>query len=138
MQQAQKGATLDSRQSIAQLQQAQEGWVASLGTSEQATRAYSIAEVRYREGISTQVELSESRVQLQQAQANRARAARDLQVARIRLKLLRDLPLGGASSGSAASAAGSASNTNSGAAASGAATQRTGQSGSTSPGGNTP
>ena len=138
LQQAQKGATLDSRQSIAQLQQAQEGWVASLGTSEQATRAYSIAEVRYREGISTQVELSESRVQLQQAQANRARAARDLQVARVRLKLLRDLPLGGASSGSAASAAGSTSNTNSGAAASGASTQRTGQSGSTSPGGNTP
>ncbi|MEP6764636.1 MAG: TolC family protein [Gemmatimonadaceae bacterium] len=133
LQQAKEGATLDARQSIAQLQEAQEAWVASLGTSDQATRAYSIAEVRYREGISTQVELSESRVQLQQAQANRARAARDLQVARIRLKLLRDLPFGGAAGTGAAGGA-----TTSGAAAAGASTQSSGQSGSTSRGGNTP
>ncbi|MDQ6611988.1 MAG: TolC family protein [Gemmatimonadota bacterium] len=141
LQQAQKGATLDARQSIAQLLEAQEAWVASLGTSDQANRAYNIAEVRYREGISTQVELSESRVQLQQAQANRARAARDLQVARIRLKLLRDLPLGGNTGAAvmgAAAGAGSTTGTNSGASASGASTQRTGQPGSTSPGGNTP
>ncbi|MEP6778655.1 MAG: TolC family protein [Gemmatimonadaceae bacterium] len=133
LQQAKEGATLDARQSIAQLQEAQEAWVASLGTSEQANRAYSIAEVRYREGISTQVELSESRVQLQQAQANRSRAARDLQVARVRLKLLRDLPLGGAATGSAASGASTSS-----AATAGASTQSSGQTGSTSRGGNTP
>jgi outer membrane protein TolC len=55
--------------------------------------AYQIAEIRYREGISTQTELSDSRLQLQDAQANRAQAARDLQVARVRLVLLKDLPL---------------------------------------------
>lgn len=121
LQQTIDGATLDSRQSVAQLQEAEEAWQASIGTTEQATRAYSIAEVRFREGLSTQVELSESRVQLQQAQANRARAARDLQVARVRLKLLRDLPLGGGSTGSAAGAS-------SGAAAS-QGTQRTGAAG---------
>ena len=62
---------------------------------EQAQRAYAIAEVRYREGISTQTELSDARLLLQQAEANRAQAARDLQVARVRSALLRDLPFGG-------------------------------------------
>jgi outer membrane protein TolC len=95
-------AALDARATVAQLQQAQAAWAASVGTVEQASRAYTIAEVRYREGISTQLELSESRNLLQQATANRAMAARDLQVARIRLALLKDLPLsseGGAASG---------------------------------------
>ena len=55
---------------------------------------YTIAEVRYREGISTQLELSESRLLLEQSRANRAMAARNLQVARMRLALLKDLPLG--------------------------------------------
>ena len=88
-------AALDAQASLAALAEAEAGWNASAGTAEQAARAYTIAEVRYREGISTQVELSESRILLQQAQANRALAARDLQVARVRLALLRDLPLDG-------------------------------------------
>jgi outer membrane protein TolC len=87
-------AALDARSSLAALAEAEAAWEASAGTAEQAARAYRIAEVRFREGISTQVELSESRILLQQAQANRALAARDLQVARVRLALLRDLPLG--------------------------------------------
>jgi outer membrane protein TolC len=45
--------------------------------------------------VSTQLELSDSRLLLQQAEANRAQAARDLQVARARVALLPDLPLGG-------------------------------------------
>ncbi len=102
VQQTQEGAALDARQSVAQLEQAEAAWLASVGTAEQATRAYEIAEVRFREGISTQIELSETRVQLQQALANRARAARDQQVARIRLQLLRDLPLAGAAGQGAA------------------------------------
>jgi outer membrane protein len=139
LEQAKEGAALDSRQSIAQLQEAEEAWLASIGTSDQAARAYSIAEVRYREGISTQIELSDSRVQLQQAQANRARAARDLQVARIRLTLLRDLPLGGAGNSSAAAAAANAGSGGSGSATSAGTTQRTGISGTpTQPGGTTP
>ncbi|MBL0171678.1 MAG: TolC family protein [Gemmatimonadaceae bacterium] len=93
MRQAQEGAALDARSSTAKLTEAEASWRAGVGTAEQAQRAYEIAEVRFREGISTQLELSETRVQLQQALANRARAARDLQVARKRLELLRDLPL---------------------------------------------
>jgi outer membrane protein len=88
-------AALDAQSTLAALAEAEAAWQASAGTAEQASRAYTIAEVRYREGISTQVELSESRILLQQAQANRALAARDLQVARVRLALLRDLPLDG-------------------------------------------
>jgi outer membrane protein len=93
----QEGASLDARQAIAQLEEAEAAWQASVGTQEQATRAYSIAEVRFREGISTGLELSETRVQLQQALANRARAARDLSIARVRVQLLPNLPLSGAS-----------------------------------------
>ena len=97
---AQEGAALDAHATASRLTEAEAAWQASLGTAEQAQRAYDIAEVRFKEGISTQLELSDIRVQLQQALANRARAARDLQVARKRLELLRDLPL---SSGSTTS-----------------------------------
>jgi len=90
---AEEGAALDARLAALQLAEAEANWQASVGTAEQAQRAYAIAEVRFREGISTQLELSETRVQLQQALANRARAARDLQVARKRLELLPYLPL---------------------------------------------
>jgi outer membrane protein TolC len=94
LQQTREFASLDARQAVAQLEQAVATPAASGGTAEQATRAYNIAEVRYREGLSTQLELTESRILLQQASANRAQAARDFQVARLRLVLLKDLPLG--------------------------------------------
>jgi outer membrane protein TolC len=105
---AQEGASLDARQATLQLTEAEATWLASVGTAEQAQRAYDIAEVRFREGISTQLELSETRVQLQQALANRARAARDLQVARKRMELLPYLPLNGASSAAATTTTGTA------------------------------
>jgi len=94
LQQTKELASLDARQAIAELQQAVATLAASGGTADQATRAYSIAEVRFKEGLSTQLELTESRLLLQQARANRAQAARDFQVARLRLTLLKDLPLG--------------------------------------------
>jgi outer membrane protein len=86
-------AALDSRVTINNLLQARSAWQASQGTAEQAARAYSIAEVRYKEGISTQLELNDSRILLEQAVTNRALAARDLQIARVKLALLPDLPL---------------------------------------------
>ncbi|HZE08587.1 MAG TPA: TolC family protein [Gemmatimonadaceae bacterium] len=86
-------AALDARVTINDLFQARAAWLASAGTAEQASRAYSIAEVRYKEGISTQIELNDSRILLEQAVANRALAARNLQVARVKLALLPNLPL---------------------------------------------
>ncbi len=109
LQQTREAAEYDVQQAITQFEQSQAAWLASVGTAEQAQRGFDIAEVRYSEGISTQIELSETRVQLQQALANRAQAARDLQVARVRIALLRDLPLsqavaGGVTQGSQAGA----------------------------------
>ncbi|HEX5385497.1 MAG TPA: TolC family protein, partial [Gemmatimonadales bacterium] len=98
-------ARLDSRTAETQLAAALAAWEASEGTGEQASRAYQIAEIRYREGISTQTELSDSRIQLQQAEANRARAARDLKVARTRVALLPYLPLANVPSTAAGAAA---------------------------------
>jgi outer membrane protein len=95
-------AQLDTRTALQRLAAARATWEASAGTVEQAERAYSIAEIRYREGVSTQIELTDSRILLQQAQANRAQAARDLQVAQVRVALLPDLPLNVGAAGSAA------------------------------------
>jgi outer membrane protein len=85
---------LDTRAAYEDLRSAMAAWEASAGTVTQAARAYQIAEVRYKQGISTQLELSDSRLALEFAEANRALAGRDLQVARARVALLPDLPLG--------------------------------------------
>jgi outer membrane protein len=86
-------AALDARTAVANLRQAQATWTATSGSVTQATHAYEIADLRYREGLSTLVELNDSRISEQQALANRAQAARNLQVARVRMALIRDLPL---------------------------------------------
>jgi len=93
LQQARDAASLDTRVALNTLRQAEAALAASVGTAEQATKAYQIAEVRYREGISTQLELNDTRNQLEQALVNRAQAARDVQIARVRLALLPDLPI---------------------------------------------
>jgi outer membrane protein TolC len=86
-------AALDTRVALNQLAEAQSTWEASKGTAEQAQRTYAIDEVRFREGISTQTDLTQSRLLLEQSRANRAMAARNLAVARVRLALLHDLPI---------------------------------------------
>ena len=101
-------ASLDTHVALDALDEAQATWDASRGTAEQAQRAYGIDQVRFREGISTQTDLAQSRLLLEQALANRAQAARNLAVARVHLSLLKDLPLqsGTSIAGSAAGAAG--------------------------------
>lgn len=86
-------AALDARITLNQLAQAEAAWRASQGTAEQAQRAFSIDQVRYREGLSTQTDLAQSQLLVEQAMVNRAVAARDLAIARVRVALLRDLPL---------------------------------------------
>jgi outer membrane protein TolC len=104
LRQTREFVALDTRVALSALAQAEAAWDASRGTAEQARRAYSIDQVRYSEGISTQTDLAQSRLLLEQATAIRAQAARDLAVARVRLALLKDLPLqasGGANRGAA-------------------------------------
>ncbi|MFM8566662.1 MAG: TolC family protein [Gemmatimonadota bacterium] len=93
LQQSREGASVDALLTISQYEQAQAAYAASVGTDTQAQRAYVIAEVRFREGLSTSLELTQVRVQLEQARLQRVTAARDLEVARLRLALLKDLPL---------------------------------------------
>ena len=100
--QARELAALDTRVALNQLQQAEAAFAASRGTAQQAQRAYSIDQIRYREGISTQTDLTQSRLLLEQAVANQAQSARDLAVARARVALLRDLPLNTQALGGAA------------------------------------
>jgi outer membrane protein TolC len=97
--QAVLGAVLDAQIAQAQLEQAQATLLASAGTDEQAARGYAIAEVRFSEGIATQLELAQARVDLQTARANRVTAARGLALARLRVALLGDLPVGAAVGG---------------------------------------
>lgn len=109
LEQVREAAELDTRSAYAQLEAARAVWEASQGTVEQAERAYAIAEIRFREGISTQLELTDARILLEQARTNRASAARDLQVAQARVTLLPYLPLsgtGGATQGAGTGASG--------------------------------
>jgi outer membrane protein len=98
-------AALDTRVALNQLAEAEATWNASRGTVEQAQRAYAIDQVRLREGISTQTDLTQSRLALEQARANRAQAARNLAVARVRLALIKDLPIQASSAAGAAAGA---------------------------------
>jgi outer membrane protein len=94
LKQAREVAALQRAIALQEMEAARAAWEATAGTITQAARAYDIAELRFREGLSTQLELSDSRLSLQSAQANRAQAARDLQLARVRVALLPDLPIG--------------------------------------------
>jgi outer membrane protein len=91
--QARDAAALDARSTIAELRAAEASWRAVSTSWQQAVQAYQIAELRYREGLSSLVELNGARLERQQSFSNRAQAARNLQVARMRAALIRDLPL---------------------------------------------
>ncbi|MES1244371.1 MAG: TolC family protein [Acidobacteriota bacterium] len=93
--QTREAAVFDERDARNALADAQATLAGSVSTAEEAARAYSIAQIRFREGIASQIELSDSQLLLDQAEVNRASALRDLQVARARLSLLEDLPLTG-------------------------------------------
>jgi outer membrane protein len=99
LRQSREASAFDARAALRDLAQAQALLDATSGTVEQAQRTYQIAGIRFREGIATQVDLSDARLLLERSLANRARAQRNVHVARVRLALLRDLPL---SSGGAA------------------------------------
>jgi hypothetical protein len=86
-------AEVDTRSAIAQLDAAHAAWSSSEGTVQQAQRAYEIADLRFREGLSTQTELLDARAALAAAESIRLEAARSLGVARVRVALLPALPV---------------------------------------------
>lgn len=94
LEQTREAADLEARLARNELLNAEATLQSNTSTVQEAGRAYEIAQIRFREGISTQLELSDARLLLEQAEVNRAQALRDVQVARARLALLADLPLG--------------------------------------------
>ncbi len=98
LKQAREAAELDVRTSQLDLGDAEALLKSNESTVEQARRGYEIAQIRFREGISSQIELQNSRLLSEQAEVNRAQALRNVQVARARLALIRDLPLNGGQS----------------------------------------
>jgi outer membrane protein TolC len=138
LEQTRELAELDTRNALNQLESSRAALQASSGTVEQAERAYQIAELRYREGISTQLELSDSRLLLQQARVNRAQAARNFEVARMKVALLPDLPIStasGATQGASSGTTQSASSLSGAASAPSGAAQGAGASGQPASGG---
>jgi outer membrane protein TolC len=119
LKQARQQAQLEQGDASTQLESAQAALSASAGTVAEAQRAYDIAELRYQNGLSTLTDVGDARLQLGQAQANRAQAAHDVQLARLRLILLPALPF---NAGTSAAASGSpAANPANGSAANGSA-----------------
>ena len=108
---AQELDALDRASTRSDLTAARAEWEASGSTIQQAQRAYEIAELRFSEGLSTQLELSDARLQLAQSQVTRAEAARNLQVRRIRFALLPALPLAAVSASAVQNASSTASQT---------------------------
>lgn len=96
---------MDTRVSLDALHSAEANLRSSASTASEAKRAYDIASVRFAQGISTEVELENSRIQEEQARQNWASAVRNYQVARTKLSLLKDLPVNPAQAPIAASTA---------------------------------
>jgi outer membrane protein len=108
LEQAREAAAMDSRTALDALHSSEANLRSTESTASEARRAYDIANVRYSQGISTQIELDDARIQEEQARANWARAFRNYQVARAKLHLLKDLPVNPAQAPVAASTAQSA------------------------------
>lgn len=92
---ATRHAALDAAQADTQIAAAQATWQSSGRTVTQAKRAYQIAELRFSQGASSQIELVDARLLLNQAELNQARSAHDLRIARLRRELLDGLPFAG-------------------------------------------
>lgn len=105
LEQAREAAAMDGRMAFRDLESARANLQATSSTVSEAERAYEIARVRYQQGISTQVELDDVRLQEEQARANNARALRNYLVARAKMSMIRDLPVSAALAAQPASAA---------------------------------
>jgi outer membrane protein TolC len=97
--QAREAASLDARATYNEYEQAIAALRAAEGAGDLAERTVTLAQLRYKEGISTQLEVSDARLQRDIALSNEARAYRNYQVARAKLSLLNRLPLGGSAAG---------------------------------------
>ncbi len=81
-----KQLTLEIEQAQNNLREATERLASQAETVDQAERGYEIAELRYREGIGTQLEVTDARLALTTARLNHNTALRDVLVSRAALR----------------------------------------------------
>jgi outer membrane protein TolC len=79
--QLRQGVRLEYEQAQGELEQARAQIAAATRTVTQATRVYELTELRYTEGIATQLDVSDARLALQQARMNEANAYHDFYLA---------------------------------------------------------
>jgi outer membrane protein TolC len=79
--QLRQGVRLEYEQAQGELEQARAQIAAASRTVTQATRVYELTELRYTEGIATQLDVSDARLALQQARMNEANAYHDFYLA---------------------------------------------------------
>ena len=93
--QAREGVAIQVAQARSEMERARALVAARRETVGQATRAYHLADVRYANGIASSIEVSDSRLALQQARVNEAQSTRDYLVAMAGLEraLGRPVPL---------------------------------------------
>jgi outer membrane protein len=78
---AQKGAAIEAVQARDEIERSQTALLARRETVRQAQRAWELAGVRFKNGMSTQIEVSDARLQLQSSEVNEVQAMRDYLVA---------------------------------------------------------
>jgi outer membrane protein TolC len=78
---AQKGAAIEAAQARDEIERSQTTLLARRETVRQAQRAWELAGVRFKNGMSTQIEVSDARLQLQSSEVNEVQAMRDYLVA---------------------------------------------------------
>ena len=88
-----KGAAIEATQARDEIERAQTTLLARRETVRQAQRAWELAGVRFTNGMSTQVEVSDARLQLQSAEVNEVQAMRDYLVAIAQLERAVGRPL---------------------------------------------
>ena len=79
--QLREGVRLEYEQAQGELEQARAQIAAATRTVAQATRVYELTELRYAEGLATQLDVSDARLALQQARMNEANAYHDFYLA---------------------------------------------------------
>jgi outer membrane protein len=88
-----EGVALEVEQSRQEVQRALATLVARRGTASLAQRAHHLATVRWRNGLSTQLEVSDARLQMQTAEVNEVAAIKDYRLSLLRLERVTGKPL---------------------------------------------
>ncbi|MBK7369301.1 MAG: TolC family protein [Candidatus Eisenbacteria bacterium] len=91
--QVREGVALQVEQAKQEVWRTQATLAARRGTAALARRAHHLATVRWQNGLSTQLEVSDARLQLQTAEVNEASAFKDYRLALLRLERVTGHPL---------------------------------------------